>query len=757
MGPRKKAKPNPKADVQPSPNARQPPAAAISLPADREPEAGLKEPTEWPDGQNGCPVISIPPNSSKGTGAKPIVADSRSDVVKRTAEKDTTQARKSWYGGTWPRIAKAAPITQIAKESISAATEVASETVASARQLTLREAVSPVRSPSLHLSQSMSNPSRSLPLSATITKVNASSSSLSRSPNESNIKTHDSHRAAPNFLDVSKRDIQTKVNDDSIKSSGRITHEVKDPTPDISTADTQNISHGPSAEHASSWFGWFSRGENAHKQPPSSLAMVGRPSESNEATEAEPIQPNPEDREFVRNTPQNIRRRSDPNPVAAGAQQNQQRRSWLGSFWGIPVPSIEVGKGEDRCESVSNTFSRDSAATDLHSAHSSNDLKTVKQNPSGKIPEAANTTLSSGWAFWSRNAQQTSDEAGTLEQTVGELAVAGCPSQSKPENATVDRVKALPKADDKAADKTGKGTRPSSRDAHDLAKRSDSITAKSNNSLAVAASIPASSKLPKTTSFQISHGARGNLLLPAFKQTYHFHENPGFFRQLGQYLSYGKPPLPKHVSLVRDPPKVKSALAIGVHGYFPAPLIRSVLGQPTGTSIKFAESAANAIQQWTQERGYSCSIEKIALEGEGKIEERVKLLWTLILNWLEDIRKADLILVACHSQGVPVAMMLISKLIALGCVNGARIGVCAMAGVNMGPFASYQSRWISGSAGELFDFARPDSKVSKDYEAALSTALSFGVRVVYIGSIDDQLVSLEACCSNSRMPLGARY
>ena len=168
-----------------------------------------------------------------------------------------------------------------------------------------------------------------------------------------------------------------------------------------------------------------------------------------------------------------------------------------------------------------------------------------------------------------------------------------------------------------------------------------------------------------------------------------------------------------------------------------------MLGQPTGTSIKFAESAANAIQQWTRERGYSSEIEKIALEGEGKIEERVELLWNLMLNWLEDIRKADFILVACHSQGVPVAMMLISKLIAFGCVNGVRIGVCAMAGVNMGPFASYQSRWISGSAGELFDFAQPDSKVSKDYEAALSTALSFGVRVVYVGSIDDQLVSLE--------------
>lgn len=172
-------------------------------------------------------------------------------------------------------------------------------------------------------------------------------------------------------------------------------------------------------------------------------------------------------------------------------------------------------------------------------------------------------------------------------------------------------------------------------------------------------------------------------------------------------------------------------------------MIRSVLGQPTGTSIRFANSAASAIQRWTQDQGYSCEIEKVALEGEGKIAERIDLLWKLILNWIDKISKADFVMIACHSQGVPVAMMLVAKLIAFGCMNSAKIGVCAMAGVNLGPFADYKSRWISGSAGELFDFAQPYSQVSKDYEAALDVALRFGVKVVYIGSIDDQLVSLE--------------
>ena len=175
-------------------------------------------------------------------------------------------------------------------------------------------------------------------------------------------------------------------------------------------------------------------------------------------------------------------------------------------------------------------------------------------------------------------------------------------------------------------------------------------------------------------------------------------------------------------------------------------MIRSVLGQPTGTSIRFSSCAAAAVERWTKNQGYSCQVEKVALEGEGKIAERVDLLWKLLLNWIVNIRKADFIMFACHSQGVPVAIMLVAKLMEFGCISSAaRIGICAMAGVNLGPFIHYKSRWIGGSAGELFDFAQPGSQVSKDYLSALDAVLRSGVKVVFVGSIDDQLVSLEVC------------
>ena len=105
-----------------------------------------------------------------------------------------------------------------------------------------------------------------------------------------------------------------------------------------------------------------------------------------------------------------------------------------------------------------------------------------------------------------------------------------------------------------------------------------------------------------------------NLLLPPFKSTYRTASRPGLIEQLSRLFQIGSSAEPKHVDLC-NPPKIKRALSIGIHGYFPTPLIRSVLGQPTGTSVRFANNAAQAIQRWTINQGYTCEIEKVALEG----------------------------------------------------------------------------------------------------------------------------------------------
>ena len=501
------------------------------------------------------------------------------------------------------------------------------------------------------------------------------------------------------------------------------------------TKDRERLDHNPFSERgqanqSAGWLGWFSRsGAYEDRNPTASQAIeevgkVGNAEIPAVQDAASPVVPEVRE-DFISGQ----RRNSDPNPQAANAQREQQPRSWLG-LWSSASPAAQ--------ESIPISATSVTDTLSILSPNAKADPPGARQQISkSDVPETSipsTTERSSGWTFWSRDTTKATGDPGLGRVPAGKLAVAGTLSQTHPENALVGDVKGVPDT----LNKSGKRDRPQSLET--VKDKNSSQGAQPASFLdatfldVAKPSKAGSTSLPKTTA---------NLLLPAFKRTYRLQESSSLLQQLVRLLNYNKLPQQTHVTLVRDPPRIKKALAIGVHGYFPAPFIRTVLGQPTGTSIRFANSAANAIQKWAQDHGYSCEVEKVALEGEGRIAERINLLWKLMLNWIEEIRKADFVMFACHSQGVPVTMMLVAKLIAFGCVNAARIGVCAMAGVNLGPFADYKSRWISGSAGELFEFARPESTVSRDYEVALDTALRFGVSVVFVGSIDDQLVSLE--------------
>ena len=345
---------------------------------------------------------------------------------------------------------------------------------------------------------------------------------------------------------------------------------------------------------------------------------------------------------------------------------------------------------------------------------------------------------SAGWVFWSRN--KSTDNSKTPESNVGEIAISNTPSQTHPKRTSISLQDSdKPKVSSSVPETLTSQAQETATTPKTQAKLQEPKAAKPE-------SPPAKNKAPETASTVQLQKSVPNILLPSFKDTYALHESLTWLEQLGRLLHITKAPELNHLHRMHDPPPIKRAIAIGVHGYFPAPVFRRVIGQPTGTSIKFSNMAAKAINGWTRAQGYSCEVKTAALEGEGRIAERVELLWKLLLNWIDEIRKSDFIMVACHSQGVPVAMMLVAKLIDFGCLNPAsvKIGICAMAGVNMGPFLDYKSNWISGSAGELFEFSDPASTVSKSYLAALETVLRFGARVSFVGSIDDQLVSLES-------------
>lgn len=603
----------------------------------------------------------------------------------------TPETSKAWYGGgTWRRGSKATPVTQVAKESILAATDKASEFLINAQNPTAQALANPMTSPSVYLSRSLRRSNKSPSAASIAPRSGAASESLSDAQSESQKPAPSNDGSVQNGSPVSNQpDSKEKpLLNPPLESDPANPSSLKGAEGGKGAADVQSMP----------WHAWFLRNGNTTKsETPKPPDAVSQPIPS------EPESPT-------------RRRNSDPSAASSNTAQDTLPRSWLGLWTARSIKTKSADGATIAAASIDKPLSSSVPAT-----------------PNAEdFPAMSNTQPSTskapGWAFWSREA--SGDTAvDTVQGNEGELVLAGPPatassSLNSPRNASAKR----PVSMEPARNSTGPHPAP----AQTPSKTSSELTKK-----------PSKSRTSKNDSLGADKAFK-NLLLPSMASTYQPAPRLSLLQSLSRWWQDDRPSGGNRLKILHNPPRIKKALAIGVHGYFPAPLIRSVLGQPTGTSVRFADGAATAIQSWTRAHGYECTIEKVALEGEGRIIERVNMLWKLLLNWIDNIRQADFVMVACHSQGVPVAIMLIAKLIEFGCVQDARIGVCAMAGVNLGPFIDFKSRWIGGSAGELFDFARSDSQVSKDYAAALTKTLKSGVRIAYIGSIDDQLVSLES-------------
>lgn len=347
-----------------------------------------------------------------------------------------------------------------------------------------------------------------------------------------------------------------------------------------------------------------------------------------------------------------------------------------------------------------------------------------------------------GWGFWSRGAADTA--SGTTVE--GEIAIAGEASESNPQKANVK----LPDMVSTALRPSSVVSLPALVTQAENAKSTKIKTAKSAK-LAASKKAEAVTAPPSIAPVIESSAAKKTLqkilpqnhLLPAFESCYRHPDQPSIVQQFAKIFR-NSPPSKDHLHLSRQIPKVKKAVAIGVHGFFPMRLVRTVLGEPTGTSVRFANHAANSIKRWAEKNGVEIEVETIALEGEGKVADRVEMLWELLQNWIEQVRSADFIILAAHSQGVVVGIQLLARLIETGCVDNVRIGFTAMAGINLGPFGHLPTTLLTGSAKELFEFQKQESTVSKKYMEAIRVVLARDVRILYVGSIDDQLVPLES-------------
>ena len=565
---------------------------------------------------------------------------------------------------------------------------------------------------------------RSLPADATTTRINIASDGSTSSPSantasESADKQQPTNKADNNIVDGAAKEQPKSAVETAAPNAGDESGE-----PDGKQEPTVQ---------SGGWFSWL------YNSVPTGKTFSNDSELGKAATESPTVDKNSKD--TVQADHQVVEEQDQPKTDTAETTEVRtvpQRLSWLQMWYGSSYSS----KGSEEPKKEQEPTKDQSQSTPVETPDAT--FPTIRQAtpvPSERSEGASephNTPSrnprSSGWSYWFRDTSKDSTQTNIENIEAAETSIKPDASsqQSKREQ------NSEPVQDVEVKSKGSAKIKPP-KDSPGPDVVPDRISAQ----LEISPNAPLP-KAPEGSATKNLQRILPNQVLPQFQDTYTMQETPSLLQSIGRrFLHYNNGQSNKHVYRIRDPPRIRKALAIGVHGYFPAPLIRSVLGQPTGTSIRFSNMAADAIKKWTENRGYTCDIGRIALEGEGRIAERVDLLWKLLLNWMEEIRKADYIIIACHSQGVPVSVLLIAKLISFGCVNASRVGICAMAGVNLGPFPDYRSRWISGSAAELFEFALPHSQVSKDYEAALRCALDFGVRISYIGSIDDQLVSLE--------------
>jgi len=144
---------------------------------------------------------------------------------------------------------------------------------------------------------------------------------------------------------------------------------------------------------------------------------------------------------------------------------------------------------------------------------------------------------------------------------------------------------------------------------------------------------------------------------------------------------------------------------------------------------------------------------------------------------MNEIHAADVIFVATHSQGSVVSIHLLDRLIRDGhirtfrrmetagpteslasgsaeivpTVKAQRICCLALCGIHLGPLRylstssllqPYFQYFESAAARELFEFQDTESEVSKQYAVALTNVIHHGTKMVYVASLNDQVVPL---------------
>lgn len=225
----------------------------------------------------------------------------------------------------------------------------------------------------------------------------------------------------------------------------------------------------------------------------------------------------------------------------------------------------------------------------------------------------------------------------------------------------------------------------------------------------------------------------------------------------------------------------KRICIVGVHGWFPTKMLQTVLGVPKGTSTRLCSMMQRATQDFLDRQPLAYfeaapQITCVPLEGEGCIWERVDRHYAQLstmevtrnsggdsqqdepnrklVRARDLVRDADSVIFVAHSQGAPVSVLLMERLLAEGVLrpkSGQSVALLTLAGVFHGPFPGLRENLVvkyveADAARELFDLNRSQSPLSSSLQAALDVLLTNDVVLATVASWLDQVVPLHSSC-----------
>jgi hypothetical protein len=203
--------------------------------------------------------------------------------------------------------------------------------------------------------------------------------------------------------------------------------------------------------------------------------------------------------------------------------------------------------------------------------------------------------------------------------------------------------------------------------------------------------------------------------------------------------------------------KVKKVVIIGVHEFLPIKLNRGMIGETSGSSLTFVKAATKAMKQWLQHDnidvdGYD--INTIAIEGMGKVNDRVEHGLKLLENWHDILQQADFVFWVSSSLGSVVATNLLARF--LETVPCKHVGFLTMAGLFQGPMTEFKSRLSTRPYTamenevnkEMVELQNPESDLSKQLVTSMNTLVKHNVKITFAGSINDQFVPVTSSLGN---------